>query len=136
MPQVSKKYLRPWVEKRMGEVLEKTLSRSRRHTEVQELLQDILTPTERIMVAKRLAAAILLLKDYDYRQICHVLKISSSTVLSVFKQLNIAGQGYRRAATQIAHDRERQEFFAALEKEIWKIFSSSRTVKSKIEAGY
>lgn len=136
MPQVSKKYLKPWVEKRMWQVLEKTFSRSRGHLEVRELLRDVLTPTERIMLAKRLASAILLLKEYDYRQICHVLKVSSSTVLSVFKQLNIAGQGYRRAAAQIARDRQREEFFASLEKEIWKIFSGSRTVKGKIEAGY
>lgn len=120
----------------MWEVLEKTIVRIGSPQHSHEFLMDVLTPAERIMVAKRLAIAVLLIRGYDYRQIEHILKVSTSTILSVFKQLCVSGAGYRRAANQIISDRNRGEFFRSLEKEIWTVFAGSRTVKNKIEASY
>lgn len=136
MPQVSKKTLKPWVEKRMWDVLEKTLTKMGSTSDSHDFLVDILTPTERVMVAKRLAIAVLLIKGYDYRHICHILKVSSATILSVFKQLSMSGDGYRKAAKRIIADRQREEFFKGLEAEICKLFAGSRSVKSRIDASY
>ena len=54
----------------------------------QKIIEDLLTPAERIMIAKRIAVYYLLLKNIDYRTISNVLKISQTTIskLNVFKE--------------------------------------------------
>lgn len=44
------------------------------------IIDDILSPTEKIMLAKRLAIIYLLIKKVDYRDITETLKVSSATV--------------------------------------------------------
>ena len=51
-----------------------------------QLMKELLSPTERIMVAKRVVLVYLLLQEIDYQVICRVLKVSSSTI-SKFKLL-------------------------------------------------
>lgn len=48
--------------------------------EFSQILVDLLTPAERIMLIKRIAIIYLLLKDIDYLTICNVLKVSNGTV--------------------------------------------------------
>lgn len=43
-------------------------------------ITDLLSPTERVMIAKRIAIVYLLLKKIDYVTISEVLKVSSSTI--------------------------------------------------------
>ncbi len=43
-------------------------------------LNDILSPTEKIMIGKRVGIMFLLLKNIEYEMICDVLKVSSRTV--------------------------------------------------------
>ena len=43
-------------------------------------LKDLLSPNERVMIAKRIAIMYLLLKDKDCLSICEVLKVSPATV--------------------------------------------------------
>ncbi len=44
------------------------------------LINDLFTPAEKIMVAKRLGIIYLLIKKVDYRDIADVLKVSTSTI--------------------------------------------------------
>ncbi len=44
------------------------------------ILQSILSSTEKIMIAKRIAIFYLLIKEVDYRVICKTLKVSAATV--------------------------------------------------------
>lgn len=48
--------------------------------EFKNTIIDLLSPTERIMIAKRIAIIYLLLKKIDYVTIAEVLKVSSSTI--------------------------------------------------------
>lgn len=48
--------------------------------EFRKTVVDLLTPAERIMLAKRVAIIYLLLKKIDYYNICKVLKVSPTTV--------------------------------------------------------
>ena len=48
--------------------------------EFQLVIEDICSPTERIMMAKRVAIIYLLLKNIEYQTICSTLKVSTSTV--------------------------------------------------------
>lgn len=45
------------------------------------LIEDILSPTEKIMITKRVAIIYLLIKGVDYRDISEVLKVSTGTVV-------------------------------------------------------
>ena len=48
--------------------------------EFRKIFFDLLTPAERIMLAKRVAIIYLLLKKIEYYNICDRLKVSSATV--------------------------------------------------------
>ncbi|MEK7177760.1 MAG: Trp family transcriptional regulator [Patescibacteria group bacterium] len=48
--------------------------------EFRKIFIDLLTPAERIMLAKRVAIIYLLLKKIEYYNICERLKVSSATV--------------------------------------------------------
>lgn len=48
--------------------------------EFRKVIIDLLSPVERIMIAKRIAIIYLLLKKIEHRNICNVLKVSSATV--------------------------------------------------------
>lgn len=45
------------------------------------IVDDILSPTEKIMVAKRVGIIYLLIKKVDYRDIVELLKVSTATVV-------------------------------------------------------
>ena len=123
MPQVSKKLLARKIELRMFAVFEKAIADLKNGDDIRNFLDDLLTPTEKIMLAKRLAIAVLLAKDYNYRQICDLLKLSSNTVTSVLKHQVINGRGYATIVKKILGDEESKEFFLDLEKTISKLIS-------------
>jgi len=45
-----------------------------------EMVDEIISPTEKIMIAKRIIIMYLLIKQIDHRTICQTLKVSTSTV--------------------------------------------------------
>lgn len=51
------------------------------------MLQSLLTKTERMMLAKRLAIIVMLDRDYSYYQIMKTLKVSTSTTKRLHKNL-------------------------------------------------
>lgn len=55
---------------------------------VEDFFGYFLTPTEQITLAKRLAIAFLLIKKCDYRMITKILRVSSSTIGSVWVVLS------------------------------------------------
>src|SRR3972149_7904086 len=80
MVQVSKHKLREeTLEKLFNLFLEVFLSQHY-HTEMQNVVSDIFSPIERLVIAKRIAIVYLLLKNIDHRTICTVLKVSNATV--------------------------------------------------------
>lgn len=125
MPQVSKKFLQKDIEKRMYQVFEKAIADLKKTEEIKDFIADILTPTERIMLSKRLAIAVLLAKGYDYRQIGDILKVSSTTVGSVIKQHLIGGDGYKVVVDKILQSEELQKLFIDLTKNFAKLISHS-----------
>lgn len=123
MPQVSKKFLQKDVEKRMYEVFEKGIADLKKTEDVKNFIADILTSTERVMLSKRLAIAVLLAKGYDYRAIGDILKVSSATINSVIKQHLISGKGYKTVVEKILQNEELQKFFIDLTKNFAKLIS-------------
>lgn len=120
MPPVSKRFVNPKISRNIWELLVKAIGKADKRKELMPLFRDLLTPTERVMIAKRLAVAFLLLrKDYDQRQIGNTLKVSTATVARVNLILKTQGQGYRLVLERVLRD----EVLKVILNEIYEIFT-------------
>ena len=95
MPQVSKRALGLDIRREMFQSLFHALAKISDENGIAKVLDDILTPTERIMFAKRLMAALLIDRWYPYRDISELLKMSTTTINAVHRELRKRGEGYR-----------------------------------------
>jgi uncharacterized protein YerC len=95
----------------MFEILLKTLSDLRNRSEIEEFLQDFLSPVEKIMLAKRLSIAVLLAKGYDYKSIRKTLRVSPPTIAQVALALKYAGRGYKRVVEKILKEEKMEDFW-------------------------
>lgn len=84
MAQISKRYIDQTTISRINELLVDLLLILSDKKEVDEVLNELLTPTEKTMIAKRIACFYLLIKKVPIHEIEDTLKISTSTV-SYFK---------------------------------------------------
>ena len=136
MPQISKKFLNKAVEKRLFEVFEQAFLNLKSVAEAREFLNDLLTPTEKIMIAKRLAIAVLVEKGYDYRAIIRILKVSFTTINAVLKQQTIDGRGYHRIVDKILRKESLDKFYLELSKGFAKITNPHPASRRRTEAHY
>jgi uncharacterized protein YerC len=72
-------------------------------------LKDLLSPNERVMIAKRIAIMYLLLKERDCLSICEVLKVSPATVYK-FKFLMERSEGVVPTFNRILKNEKVTEF--------------------------
>lgn len=115
MSQISRNPVRADVYKRMYEIFLDAIADVRNRTDVEEFVRDFLTPTERVMLPKRLAIAFLLSKGYEQRLISRYLKVSFTTITRVSNQLREAGAGYRRVIQKILVDERLVDFIEKID---------------------
>ena len=115
MPQVSKRVLSKDIEEKMFKLFFQSFARLSKSSEIQKFLEDLLGPVERIMLAKRLAIALLLARGYSYDSIKQTLRVSSETVARVNIALNHSGDGYKMVVDKILEDRQMTEFWEKIE---------------------
>lgn len=101
MTQVSKYPIPKPVADRIFEIFAKTLVKLDSKTQVEQFLADLLSPTERIMLVKRLAIAFLLEKGYDHRTISKILRVSLPTVVSVNRTRMYGSKGYNLVINKV-----------------------------------
>lgn len=89
----------------------KTLIKIKNREDAQKLANDLFSPTERVMVAKRLAIAFLLLKRYQYQEIGNLLKVSTGTISSVNLSCKYGNNGYKLILERIAKEENLENFF-------------------------
>lgn len=82
MTRISKRHLNREILLKLYRLFFEVLSRYQTRNEFFDIFDDILSPTEKIMLTKRVAIIYLLIKGVDYRDICETLKVSMSTVVS------------------------------------------------------
>mgnify|MGYP001557963171 FL=1 len=70
------------------------LARLDNDSDVSNFLNGLLTKTEKIMLAKRLAVAFLLSKNYNYRDISDTLKVSTATICKIKETMDKTEGGY------------------------------------------
>ncbi len=94
MSQVSRSRLNPEVYKHIFSIFHSVLIQVKNSKQADLLISDLLTPTEKIMIAKRLAIAYMLERNFDYQTISLTLKVSTATVASVRKNILQGHRGY------------------------------------------
>lgn len=109
MPQVSRRFLDKKVEKKLSLLFPKCVSECRDIKIAGEFIDDLLTPTEKIMVAKRIAIALMILKKNPVSLIEETLKVSKATVYSVAGWLQYKGSSYRSLLEKIVKEDEAQK---------------------------
>lgn len=110
MAQISKYPIRKEIADRIFEIFLKTLVNIKDKEEARQLVSDLLTPTERIMLAKRLSIAFLLGKDYHYRRIKELLRVSSPTIAAVSLARQYGSKGYKRLIDKISKEESIDKF--------------------------
>ena len=93
MTKVSRLPLRADVYDRIFNLFVQTLVDIKGKRELEAFANDFFTPTERIMFAKRLAAAVLLAKGHSYGSIQRILRISSPTIAKMSFKVSYEGKG-------------------------------------------
>lgn len=81
MTQLSRRYLKPEVLKKITDIFIKSFSRIIDEQMTQEFFEEFFTPTEKMMFAKRIVCLYLLYKKVGLREISDVIKISTSTAV-------------------------------------------------------
>lgn len=118
MSQVSKYLLNKEVEERMYDIFWQTIARLTTKESVKKFFYDLLSSTEKVMLAKRLAIAILLLKNYDYLTISKTLRVSTSTIMLISTWLKNGGEGYKMVIKRILTEEKAEEFWDNLGEKI------------------
>jgi uncharacterized protein YerC len=120
MPQISRRKLDKKILRRIGEIFLDSIAGLQNRQEAAAFLNDLLTPTEKLMIAKRLAIAVLLARGYEDDSIKDILKVTQNTVTAVKKNLVFSSEEYRKAIKKIVGRKKIKNFFLILE-EIFEI---------------
>lgn len=124
MAQISRKPIRKEVYEQIFELLLKIFTESHSRKKATLLLDDLLSPTEKIVFAKRLAIALLLAKGYGYEEIKEILKVSMPTIATVNLNLKYKGEGYRYFANRILREQKIRKIWEKIEDLVLKMGSS------------
>jgi len=130
MTQVSKYPLKQEVFEKMFELLSKAIIDSSSKEKAESLLEDLLTPTEKIMLAKRLAIAVLLTKNYSYKAIQEILRVSSPTIAMVNLSLKYKGKGFKTFTEQLLKEEKNNKFWEKVQDLILGAMSNVKGGKS------
>lgn len=115
MPHVSRKPISKDLYKEIVQELWWILTNIRDEREMAMFLGDLLTDTEKLMLAKRLALANLILRGWDWFEICDFLKVSPSTVNHMRHWLNGSGRGFRIAIKRLEKKERWEEFWSKVD---------------------
>ena len=116
MPHVSRFKLDHKVEKDLIKTLEFVLAKLTKEEEMSEFLLALMTPTERLMLAKRLAMIIMLKENLPDSHISATLNVTRGTVSRMQLFLEARGKGYDNALQKLQNERIIKELKGVLVK--------------------
>ena len=137
MTQVSKRKLHPSTEEKIYNTFWEAISQLKSEKEIRLFLNDLLSPTEKTMLAKRLAIAALIMKGYTYDDIKDLLKVSQETIAKVSLSVR-ANSGYQVAIGKIAKSEAVKEFWQDIGSLVYrmnspgKVFMAEGAIKHKL----
>lgn len=107
------------IEKEIRKLLAQIIADVREETEAQQLLNDLLTPTEQMALSKRLGIALSLVEGKSYEEIKKRLKVSSATVAKVQESLDTPGM--KLALSKAATDEWAEKWASKLSSAMGKL---------------
>jgi uncharacterized protein YerC len=107
------------IENEIRQLLSQIIADIRSENEAQVLISNLLTETEQLAVAKRLAIALFLKRGQSYENIKQSLKVSSATVAKVQESLDTPG--VRLALRKVETDEWAEEWAGKLSKAFSKL---------------
>jgi uncharacterized protein YerC len=114
MSQISQRFIHPDLDTKIRGLLFESITACTTPAISANFLEDILTPTEKIMIAKRIAIAYLLLKKFPYENIGATLKVSRGTIGTVSRILKEKGTGLRMITGIISRQIKYKQIFEDL----------------------
>ena len=118
MTQVSRRYLPPKVSGQIFDMFLSILSSLGSPSVTSSFVEDLLSPTEQIMLGKRLSIAYMLKKGYAQRDICDILKVSLATVSKISLTLKKSTNGYDAVIDRMLRVQKISDFFLKLDEKI------------------
>ena len=116
MPKVSKNPLSGETRREMIHAFVQTLVKINDDALLRCFLDDLLTPTEKLMLSKRLMAGVLRQRGYSYGAVCHALKMSKTTVHLIQRELAKSGEGYRKIFDLFFRESKGERLLSAVER--------------------
>lgn len=89
--------------------------------EVKTFFYDFFTKTERIMLSKRLAVAMMIHKGFQYDDIRFILHVSTATISRVADWLDRGGEGVRKALDKLIAEERAEVFWKKINNALDKI---------------
>jgi uncharacterized protein YerC len=114
MTHVSRYKLPKRTEEKLIRNLNLVLSKISKHEEMTSFLGAFLTETEKLMLAKRLAIAVLIEEGLPESRIAESLHVTRITVAKMRYFLESRGQGYKIALQKISREKDLQMFKSLL----------------------
>lgn len=109
MSRVSRRWLDRDVEEKIHRLLVQCVTESKNQQIAGNFIDVLLTKTEKLMIGKRIAIALMLVKGDSPMEIDEKLKVSLTTVYTVKAWLEEKGAEYHELLLDIAHRDEAQE---------------------------
>jgi len=110
MVQVSKNPLGKETSLEIQNALWWLLAKLNQDSDIKSFLNCLLTKTEKIMLAKRLAIAFLVSRGYNYRDISDVLKVSTATVCKIKEIMDKSENNYEIFLKRLEKREELKKF--------------------------
>ena len=121
MAQISKYPISSSVANRIFEVFIKTLTNLKNKNDADDFAYDLFSPTEKVMLSKRIAIAFLLLKGYQYREISRILRVSLSTIGYISTSIKNGKGAYERILSRIMNEEKLEEFFKEIAEKLLSV---------------
>lgn len=109
MPHVSKFKLSKKSEEQLKRTLDLIFSKLTKEHETRSFLTSLLSPTEKLMLAKRLAIIILLNEGFSQTEIAGALHVTRETVSRVQLLYEMRGEGYDLALQKLKDEKLMEE---------------------------
>lgn len=116
MVKVSRNPLSTEMRNEMVNAFIRTLAKISDDALLRRFLDDLLSPTEKIMLSKRLMAAVLLQRGYSYGAVCRALKLSKTTVFLIQRELLKSGEGYKKVFQLFFRESKGQRLLDAVDR--------------------
>lgn len=133
MSKLSRRFLNKELENKIFEVFIKTIADIKTPTEAKNFIDDLLSPTEKIMLVKRLAIAVLLTKGKTYEYIDHTLKVSRATIMTVSLWLKHGKGGYKKVVDDILKTQNRERLIDNIEEILIRLSPPKRFGSTEFE---